>query len=51
MSQVEDPAFNAEVEDAQTTLDRAEQAKKWQDLNKLAMQNIYVIPTFRLASS
>jgi peptide/nickel transport system substrate-binding protein len=45
VSQVDDPDFNAAVEDAQTTLDRAEQAKKWQDLNKLAMQNIYVIPT------
>jgi peptide/nickel transport system substrate-binding protein len=45
LSEVDDPDFNAQVEDAQTELDRAAQAKKWQDLNKLAMQNVYVIPT------
>jgi peptide/nickel transport system substrate-binding protein len=45
ISQVDDPELNQMIEDAQTTLDRAEQAKKWQDLNKLAMQRAYVIPT------
>ena len=45
VSQVDDKDFNAQVDDALSTLDRAEQAKKWQDLNKLAMQNVYVIPT------
>jgi peptide/nickel transport system substrate-binding protein len=35
-----------QVKDAQTTVDRAAQATKWQALNKLAMQNVWVIPTF-----
>jgi peptide/nickel transport system substrate-binding protein len=45
LSEVDDPDYNAQVEDAQTELDRAAQAKKWQDLNKLAMQQVFVIPT------
>jgi peptide/nickel transport system substrate-binding protein len=45
VSQVDDPEFNDLVQDALTTLDRAEQAKKWQDLNKLGMERVYVIPT------
>jgi peptide/nickel transport system substrate-binding protein len=45
LSEVDDPDYNAQVEDAQTELDRATQAKKWQDLNKLAMQQVFVIPT------
>jgi len=46
LSQVDDPAFNAAVEDALTTLDRAEQATKWQALDKEAMLNVWNIPTF-----
>jgi peptide/nickel transport system substrate-binding protein len=45
LSQVDDPEFNEMVEDAQTTLDREEQAAKWQELNRLAMERVYVIPT------
>jgi len=45
LSEVDDPDYNAQVEEAQTELDRAAQAKKWQDLNKLAMQQMFVIPT------
>jgi peptide/nickel transport system substrate-binding protein len=45
LSEVDDPDYNAQVEEAQTELDRAAQAKKWQDLNKLAMQQVFVIPT------
>jgi peptide/nickel transport system substrate-binding protein len=45
LSQVDDPAFNQKVKDAQTELDRATQAKMWQDLNKEAMQHAWVIPT------
>lgn len=52
LSRVEDPAWLAKVKDAQTTLDRAAQAKKWQDLNREAMQQVYVIPTvFGLAQN
>ena len=35
-----------QVADAQQTVDRAEQATKWQNLNKTAMENVWVIPTF-----
>jgi peptide/nickel transport system substrate-binding protein len=45
LSQVDDPDFNARVKDAQTELDRATQAKKWQDLNKEAMVKAWLIPT------
>jgi peptide/nickel transport system substrate-binding protein len=45
LSQVDDPEYNELVDDALTTLDRAEQATKWQELNKLAMERVYVIPT------
>jgi peptide/nickel transport system substrate-binding protein len=45
LSQVDDKDFNEAVEDALTTLDRDEQITKWQDLNKLAMERVYVIPT------
>jgi peptide/nickel transport system substrate-binding protein len=45
LSELDDPEFNQKVEDAQVELDRATQAKMWQDLNKEAMQNVYVIPT------
>jgi peptide/nickel transport system substrate-binding protein len=46
LSQVDDEAFNAAVEDALTTLDRAEQATKWQALDKEAAQKAWTIPTF-----
>ena len=46
LSQVDDAAFNAKVEAAQTELDRAKQATMWQALNKEAMQNVWAIPTF-----
>jgi peptide/nickel transport system substrate-binding protein len=46
VSQVDDAAYNAKVQAAQTELDRAKQATMWQDLNKEAMQNVWVIPSF-----
>jgi peptide/nickel transport system substrate-binding protein len=45
ISRVRDTDFVDAVTDALTTLDPAEQATKWQDLNKLAMERMYVIPT------
>jgi peptide/nickel transport system substrate-binding protein len=45
LSQVDDPAFNQKIKDAQTELDRATQSKMWQDLNKEAMLHAWVIPT------
>ena len=35
-----------QVKDAQSTTDRAEQATKWQALNKTAVDNVWIIPTF-----
>jgi peptide/nickel transport system substrate-binding protein len=46
LSQLDDKDFNAKVEAAQTELDRTKQEALWQALNKEAMQNVYVIPTF-----
>ncbi len=46
LSQLDDAALNAKVEAAQVELDRATQAGLWQALNKEAMQNVWVIPTF-----
>ena len=46
LSQVDDPASIAKVQDAKTTINRAQQSTKWQALNKEAMQNVKVIPTF-----
>ncbi|HEY7024511.1 MAG TPA: ABC transporter substrate-binding protein [Candidatus Limnocylindrales bacterium] len=52
LSNVEDgvggaPAdWNAQVKDAQTTVDRSAQATKWQTLNSAAMQQVFIIPTF-----
>ena len=46
LSQLDDAAFNQKVEAAQVELDRAKQATAWQDLNKDAALNMYVIPTF-----
>jgi peptide/nickel transport system substrate-binding protein len=45
-SQVDDPAFNATVDDALATTDRIAQATKWQTLNREAVDNAWVIPTF-----
>jgi peptide/nickel transport system substrate-binding protein len=38
--------FTNQVTDALGTLDRAEQATKWQNLNKTAAEQVFVIPTF-----
>jgi peptide/nickel transport system substrate-binding protein len=46
VSQVDDAAFNAKVDAAIAELDRAKQSADWQALNKEAMQNVWVIPTF-----
>jgi peptide/nickel transport system substrate-binding protein len=46
VSQVDDPNFQKQVDAANAELDRAKQAADWQALNKLAMQNVYAIPTF-----
>jgi peptide/nickel transport system substrate-binding protein len=46
LSQLDDAAFNQKVEAAQVELDRGKQSTAWQTLNKEAMQNVYVIPTF-----
>ena len=45
LSQVDDPAYNAAVDAAFTELDRAKQAKMWQDLNKQATEDVWAIPT------
>jgi peptide/nickel transport system substrate-binding protein len=45
LSEVEDKDFNDGIADAATELDRAAQATKWQELNKIAMENAWVIPT------
>ena len=41
-----DKAYNDKVQAASAELDRPTQAKLWQALNKEAMQNAWVIPTF-----
>jgi len=46
LSKLDDAAFNTQVEAAQTELDRTKQEGLWQALNKQAMLNVYVIPTF-----
>jgi peptide/nickel transport system substrate-binding protein len=38
------PDFTAAIDDAITTLDRAQQASKWQALNKEAVQKAFIIP-------
>ena len=40
------PDWTAQVNDARTTLDRAAQALKWQELNTEAAQQVWIIPTF-----
>jgi peptide/nickel transport system substrate-binding protein len=52
ISRVHDEDFVDAVQDALAELDHAAQAKMWQDLNKLAMERVYVIPTtFGLAQT
>ena len=50
MSKVDDtsgiPDWTEQVHDAQTTLDRAAQALKWQNLNKEAVDQVWIIPMF-----
>jgi peptide/nickel transport system substrate-binding protein len=46
LSKANDPAFNAAVQDAIGTTDRAAQAAKWQALDKQATQSGWIIPTF-----
>jgi peptide/nickel transport system substrate-binding protein len=46
LSKLDDAAFNAKVDAAGALLDITAQRKAWQDLNKEAMLNAYVIPTF-----
>lgn len=46
LSQVDDPAFNDAVEAALTTLDRGERSRAWQALNRTAVEQAWVIPTF-----
>jgi peptide/nickel transport system substrate-binding protein len=44
LSQVKDEAYEAQLQEALKILDRTEQGKAWQELNKVAMQNAYAIP-------
>jgi peptide/nickel transport system substrate-binding protein len=46
LSKLDDAAFNGKVDAAGVELDRAKQTEMWQALNKEAMQNVYLIPTF-----
>ncbi len=45
LSQVDDKAFTAASDAAKVELDRAKQAKMWQDLNKQASQQVFTVPT------
>lgn len=45
LSQVDDKAFSAKVQEAKINTDRAAQAEQWKALNKEAMQNVWAIPT------
>ncbi len=45
LSQVDDDAWDAKVQEAKTNTDRAAQSEQWKALNKEAMQNVYAIPT------
>jgi ABC-type transport system substrate-binding protein len=46
LSEVDDPSVDAAVDDALSTLDRRQQASKWQALNRQAVESGWVIPTF-----
>jgi len=45
LSEVEDEDFNTKIKEAQSELDRAAQAVLWQDLNKIAAEQAWIIPT------
>ncbi len=45
LSQFDDAAFNTKVDAAKVELDRAKQAKMWQELNTTAAEQVVVIPT------
>jgi peptide/nickel transport system substrate-binding protein len=45
LSQVDDADFNTKVKAAAVEVDRGKQATMWQDLNKQAVQNMWIIPT------
>jgi len=56
VSRVNDKAFNTKVDAALSETDRAKQATMWQELNKEAMKQVWVVPTLfendqRLAGS
>ncbi len=44
LSRVKDDAYEAKLQEALSILDRTEQGKAWQELNKVAMENAWVIP-------
>jgi peptide/nickel transport system substrate-binding protein len=45
LSQADDKAFNAKVEEARAETDREAQATLWKELNKEAMSQVWVVPT------
>jgi peptide/nickel transport system substrate-binding protein len=45
LSQADDEEFNELVEQARVETDREAQAALWKDLNKRAMENVWVVPT------
>jgi peptide/nickel transport system substrate-binding protein len=45
LSQVDDKAFNDEVQTAKENVDRAAQSEQWKELNKKAMEQVWAIPT------
>jgi peptide/nickel transport system substrate-binding protein len=45
LSQYDNPEYNKAVDAAKIELDRAKQAKMWQDLNTQAMKDVVVVPT------
>ncbi|MGZ4596031.1 MAG: ABC transporter substrate-binding protein [Actinomycetes bacterium] len=45
LSQADDKSFNAAVEKAKVEADRNKQATMWQELNRQAMTNAWVVPT------
>lgn len=56
LSRTDDPVYNEKFAVAQSTLDKAAQAKLWQELNAYSMQQMWAIPTLfendqRLAGS
>jgi peptide/nickel transport system substrate-binding protein len=46
LSHVEDKDFEAQIDANVSELDRAKQAKVWQDMNKFAVEQAWIIPTF-----